>query len=463
MLTAQQVIPFLEHEDADVRLHAVLYLAGAHDPSPATADDVWRAIDALGPSKAGPLVARLELVPQTDASVARTLESLTTFEGENRADLGRVLRALEFPLLQRHAEAIRGAAEHVSPDVIEHLNQRLALADEPVEPLWDRMIEQAAQLNGKPLTEADALAAERLIEAIARRPDLFSDRAMEMLRDSSVNDWREVFLADLVGELKRTDAIDTLLDKLRAPDADLLWETAGEALVRLADLAVVRRIEERFAQEEWGFRVSAAGVLGRFKHPDAEAAILRLLPAESDAEVATFLAASLLDLCPTDAESFEAVRSLVLAGKYEAATADLRTLLLTAGAMGGYEAPEAAAWRADIAAERVRWETGATDDGGLMLAAQPLSPEVEQFVPYNPAGQMFGLSDPRPLAPLRPVRGGAAAPRGRRQAPTGRRGATTYAPAANRTGTVRRTTKKVGRNDPCPCGSGKKHKKCCGQ
>jgi uncharacterized protein YecA (UPF0149 family) len=21
---------------------------------------------------------------------------------------------------------------------------------------------------------------------------------------------------------------------------------------------------------------------------------------------------------------------------------------------------------------------------------------------------------------------------------------------------------KVGRNDPCPCGSGKKHKKCCG-
>jgi preprotein translocase subunit SecA len=25
-----------------------------------------------------------------------------------------------------------------------------------------------------------------------------------------------------------------------------------------------------------------------------------------------------------------------------------------------------------------------------------------------------------------------------------------------------RTTPKVGRNDPCPCGSGKKYKKCCG-
>jgi preprotein translocase subunit SecA len=27
--------------------------------------------------------------------------------------------------------------------------------------------------------------------------------------------------------------------------------------------------------------------------------------------------------------------------------------------------------------------------------------------------------------------------------------------------TVRREGKKVGRNDPCPCGSGKKYKRCC--
>jgi len=27
--------------------------------------------------------------------------------------------------------------------------------------------------------------------------------------------------------------------------------------------------------------------------------------------------------------------------------------------------------------------------------------------------------------------------------------------------TVKRSQKKVGRNDPCPCGSGKKYKKCC--
>ena len=30
-------------------------------------------------------------------------------------------------------------------------------------------------------------------------------------------------------------------------------------------------------------------------------------------------------------------------------------------------------------------------------------------------------------------------------------------------GTFRREGKKIGRNDPCPCGSGKKYKNCCGR
>jgi len=35
--------------------------------------------------------------------------------------------------------------------------------------------------------------------------------------------------------------------------------------------------------------------------------------------------------------------------------------------------------------------------------------------------------------------------------------------AARKKQPVRRDDQKVGRNDPCPCGSGKKYKKCCGQ
>ena len=39
----------------------------------------------------------------------------------------------------------------------------------------------------------------------------------------------------------------------------------------------------------------------------------------------------------------------------------------------------------------------------------------------------------------------------------------TSADGTDKPRTVRKTvTQKVGRNDPCPCGSGKKYKKCCG-
>lgn len=37
-----------------------------------------------------------------------------------------------------------------------------------------------------------------------------------------------------------------------------------------------------------------------------------------------------------------------------------------------------------------------------------------------------------------------------------------YSDSWQPTRTVVRDSPKVGRNDPCPCGSGKKHKKCCG-
>jgi len=44
------------------------------------------------------------------------------------------------------------------------------------------------------------------------------------------------------------------------------------------------------------------------------------------------------------------------------------------------------------------------------------------------------------------------------------RGALDGGPAErHKPATVKRDQPKVGRNDPCPCGSGKKYKKCCGQ
>jgi uncharacterized protein len=37
-----------------------------------------------------------------------------------------------------------------------------------------------------------------------------------------------------------------------------------------------------------------------------------------------------------------------------------------------------------------------------------------------------------------------------------------YADVSFERQSLRRSTPKIGRNDPCPCGSGRKYKKCCG-
>ena len=53
-----------------------------------------------------------------------------------------------------------------------------------------------------------------------------------------------------------------------------------------------------------------------------------------------------------------------------------------------------------------------------------------------------------------------------RRAAAGMANAPAAAPKADKTGkqeTIHRDAPKVGRNDPCPCGSGKKYKNCCGR
>lgn len=43
------------------------------------------------------------------------------------------------------------------------------------------------------------------------------------------------------------------------------------------------------------------------------------------------------------------------------------------------------------------------------------------------------------------------------------RGSVVQSQAQAQNTTYRRTTPKIGRNEPCPCGSGKKYKNCCGR
>ena len=65
------------------------------------------------------------------------------------------------------------------------------------------------------------------------------------------------------------------------------------------------------------------------------------------------------------------------------------------------------------------------------------------------------VPDRRRAAPVRESKAEASALQGERQEAK-------HSPGSGSPTTVRRQEPKVGRNDPCPCGSGKKYKKCHG-
>jgi len=69
MLLPSEVAPLLVLGDSRVLLFAITYLAGAHDPGPLTADDIWAAIDRVRGDDRYYLFMYLSALPSTPSSV----------------------------------------------------------------------------------------------------------------------------------------------------------------------------------------------------------------------------------------------------------------------------------------------------------------------------------------------------------------------------------------------------------
>jgi HEAT repeat protein len=436
MLTPAQIIPFLSHDDAEVRSRARRYLVSANDPAPATADDFWAAADKVPEEDRGAYLDRLGLVPQTESSVKRLLEELPKADPATRDSLRGTLERLDFDRLKEMTETIR-ASDAVPEDIKTHLQARIDLANEPAEPLWDRMMEFARGLKPE-LTLEQEREVDRLIEAVSRHPDLFRDRVLAAVSDEKLRDWPELIVTDIAGGMKLSDAANALLDKLKVEDADFLWEVAGDALVHIGDERVVAAIAERWPREADGFKHSAAEVLGRIKRPESQAALVNALQGEQDLGVVTSAASALIELMPDDAPTIDTLRALARdEATYDRMMVHLDEDLLTLSTMTGIELPEGPEWRRKIDERRARWSMGMSNvDTGMAQMSSALA------------------SSPVYTGPLRPV-----PPEFRRSASA----AVAERPALAAKKPFRNAQPKVGRNDPCPCGSGKKHKKCCGK
>ncbi len=431
MLDPARVVPFLSHGDPLVRRLTRDYFHIGGDPGGVTADDVWAALDRLDGQDDRAADTLVE-VPQTDASVGRLVDALAGRPSERLdAALQRAARGVEFPLLVRHRQALL-ACDGLDAKVRDHLARRLALADAAGDAAWDELMALGLASADQYVDALDRDAADALIEAAARHIDVAGPRALAVL-DGGTQDWREVFAVEVVGHGRYAPATAALVGRVGADD-DYLPDVAGRALARIGTDDVVDRLAAAGLAERSSLRLSHGEALGRIKRPASESALLRMIAGERDDDLRGFLLNNLSDQCSL--AGLDAARLLIAADPKHPESIGLCERLVATAVVHGVTLPEEARWRERVAAHEklVAARIATMDAGGLAAFAERMRARSPDFADPE-------IDDDRPAPPPLDIGG--------------------YDPYA-RFEPIRNAQPKVGRNDPCPCGSGKKYKRCHG-
>ena len=313
--------------------------------------------------------------------------------------------AMRTPIcLARHNTELFGI-KGLSNHDINLIEMRVDLLNMKAESCW-RELELLCLNAREDRADPDREYGYALIESIARQGQEHADRALSFLAEKieDLDDygeaWMELFMVNLAGEMRLDAAVPLIIAKLRDAEerADLLFEEAERALVQIGTDAAVEGAATLFAQGDWIRRMNGCHVL-RHVHSDlAVAKTLELLPPEEDTTIKACLAQALTSQFAY--EGVEPVRQVILSGKYDESYADLRLDLIVATTLMEVELAEKDQWRENVEKDREEREKK------IRFHAEPPEEEDEEEL----------LPPPK---------------------------------------------KKIGRNDPCPCGSGKKFKRCC--
>ena len=440
MLTPEQALPFLQHQDRAVRDHAVRYLVGTIDCGPATADDLWRCIDRYGMEQSAACLRNLSHLPQTQYSYKRLTEALSRVTNNwERHDLETAFIGLSWDVLDQNRDEVL-ASETVPAFMRNHHARRLKLDTMSFDDLWVRLSHFAASaseetdedddLGDDPIDPHeglgdDDLEDQRLVETLVRRfPQAACARAFDGVRagpTAEARDRMQQYCVDILGRAEDRGAVPLLLERLSSADDEMLTSPIASAIARLGDPDLVARLVALYRDEtnsvEWH---TIIGTLGSINIPETETALVQLLRSERDFDLDRALARCLIKLCASPA-ALEEVRSFIVRSLQHQRWERLAEQILPAATMVGFESPDLKTWRHVF------------DDRNISATL-----EAEWAKRYSAAA-----------APPLEVASNAI--------PLTTRGASSIQPAV----TIHRSAPKVGRNDACPCGSGMKYKKCC--
>jgi len=405
------------HERRMVRDLAARYFSESYSPDLEVMPKAIEAIETHGWAGAFEFYGSYANLAQTEETLGWFIEALEKGgEPANLDETGHCLRVgaivakAPVALLMRQESRILGL--HGLPQEYgKAIGQRLRFAGEDTDRLWEMLEAFCEQEKAKHyVNEVDLGYAGRLVEAIARDQGA-ADKALDLLSETCEEltdnpmSWMEPLAVELAGEMHLEPAVPPLVERLWI-DADWLRDQCMEALAKIGTDAIVRGIVERFPGSPWHCKLYASAALEKLRSDFVVSRCLELAEREEAWNIKKNLfRAVLANVAP---EGVEPVRGVVDKGGVE-----LRRDLLAVSLLTDVDFPEREQWLEEQDAHTARIDRRRASLLGTAGASE--------------AGPSVSLVDALAPDPVEPVR----------------------------------AAKKPGRNDPCPCGSGKKYKKCC--
>jgi hypothetical protein len=424
------------HPDSAIRQRAANYFSesSVHDSSVMSL--VVRAVETYGKQDAYTLLGRARDLPQTEESIAWVIEQLNDEKADQYENytynLSMILTHADPAILLTQESAIL-EAHHFDPNLRTAFTERLQMLSWDEATCWRRLEEFCEAGKDKQYANEIELAhAHRIVEALARYGDECEAKVRGLLSET-VEDyshhpmkWLEPLVVQLAGQAHLDSAIPLIVSKLLDEDDDLLDEACAEALIAIGTPAVLEAVAEAFPTAQRSFRLFATGPLEQIHCDLAVEKCLHLFEQEKDGTIRRILAEALLSQFAF--EGIETARRILLGQPLDFEHRGLRNCLVETCTIMGETFPEFDEWRT---AEKVEMEEHwkridelGNDPAGLLLyALEKLTGKKSAAVPK---AKTMITQTPRSDLLVKPAQ-----------------------------------RQRVGRNDPCPCQSGKKFKHCC--
>ncbi len=419
MLTGETLKPYLLHEDPWIRSDVAQYFHESWSQDKELVPMILDASEQYGFENNKFPLAYCDRFPVTSDTFNRVLQLLSdASDNKTTMHLSSILSHAPIDILHKYENAIRNNQKLLENHSL-RVKHRLNLMSWSGERLWQEVQNRVLKYKDTEWSsEFDNIYDEAIIETLALHDVPNTETICRLLTTPSDDDgWLDMFLVDLAGARRLREAVPAIMDKLRRTDEDYP-ENTSVVLTRIGHPDIVRNICRSYRDESWLFQDVSASLLGEIKHPDSEEAILCLLQEEDDIETRTNLCYGLCQLFSE--RGVEIVLQQIRDG-YEEWIVSLEESILPVAEILGITLPKAGEWR------RKREEIDLLHNEWR----RPMNEPDEDFY-VGQDGEAFST-----LEALRD-----------------------FDPTATRT--YRRPDAKIGRNDPCPCGSGKKYKKCCG-